>query len=284
MVNPAFTSEAIEAELTGLLGDDDLVAGVMLHCSRMAPPPDQPGWFRVAVPCVGMLPPHWILAPLRHGAAAVAVVPCDCGKETDAAARVAESVASARSWLGAAGWDDAVVRVLDAPDALPLNRSLMDVDGSVLGPRGAVAMAVGLGVMWRDDLAPLGRVLIDDETCTGCEMCATVCPSDALRSRVSDNGLAIDFDAALCTACHQCLDRCPEDGAIRLEYIIDPDAVVAGATPLVAHTLVACVKCGGSIATEAALTRIASSLGSDPTILKQVTSVCLDCRGSTMVF
>jgi hypothetical protein len=38
------------------------------------------------------------------------------------------------------------------------------------------------------------------------------------------------------------------------------------------------------VAPQAALARIAEALGDDAKALKQITSLCLDCRGTMMVF
>jgi len=48
-----------------------------------------------------MLPPHWIVAPLLSGLAAVTVAPCSCGVEDDVAERVAGVVEFARAWVEA---------------------------------------------------------------------------------------------------------------------------------------------------------------------------------------
>lgn len=49
-------------------------------------------------------------------------------------------------------------------------------------------------------------LFIDEETCTGCGWCETVCPEDALRAW---GYLTIDREK--CTACGLCVDHCPTD-------------------------------------------------------------------------
>ena len=66
--------------------------------------------------------------------------------------------------------------------------------------------------------------------------------------------------------------------------VVDSAELAAGLRSLVVHELTQCVRCGGTVAPAAALKRIAAALGDDPKALKQVTSLCLDCRGTTMVF
>ncbi|MEE9298933.1 MAG: 4Fe-4S binding protein [Acidimicrobiia bacterium] len=285
MVNPAYTPAQLQAEVVALASNSADPFGVMLHCARTAVPGARLGWFNMAVPCVGMLPAHWILAPLLEGAAAVSVAPCGCGQELDASDRAAAAVTGARDWLRAAGWEDTADRVADSPtESLP---EPIEVDASRSGfdPAGAGVVAAAFGqVVWQSESAPMGIVTIDDEVCTGCEMCATVCPSNALVSVATEESLTITFHPSVCTACGQCLARCPEAGAVRLRRTVDADELAVGGRSLVVHTLASCIRCDGTVAPQAALDRIAGLLGDDATTLKQVTLLCLDCRGTTMVF
>jgi ferredoxin len=232
-----------------------------------------------------MLMPHWIIGPLLQGAAAVAVAECNCGIEPDSDGRASAAVAAARRWLSAAGIGDAAARVQGGAGASPLRDGLPIRSAGIYGAHGAAVLADALGAaVWDDDLAPLGVISIDQEACTGCEMCATVCPSAAVESAGDAGKLELWFEPSLCTACGECVDRCPEDGAISLRRAVDTRELRDGRRRLVAHEVARCVKCGGSVAPKAALHRIASALGGDATLMKQISSVCLDCRGTTMVF
>jgi len=283
MVNPSFTPQQLEAEIAAIEREVDRF-GVVLHCARGAAPAAPGSWYNVALPCVGMVPPHWVLAPLLLGAAAVTVSACDCNKELDADERSRSAVAFARLWLSLSGIAPDELIVDQPSDTLPASLDLR-VEGSTFGVGGAVALAEALATEpVRGDASPLGVVAIDDAVCTGCEMCATVCPSAALRSVPRDGELGIEFEPAACTACGQCVDRCPEPGALMLERVVDLAELELGKRTVVTHQLARCVKCGETVAPEAALARVAAALGDQPTILKQVTSVCLDCRGTTMVF
>jgi ferredoxin len=266
MVNPSFTPEQLEAEIAAIGREVDSF-GVVLHCARATAPVSPADWYNIALPCVGMVLPHWVLAPLFLGAAAVTVSACGCNKEADADERSRAAVAFARLWLSLSGIAPDGLVVDQPSDTLP---APLDLRADVEPVRG--------------DASPLGVVTIDDAACTGCEMCATVCPSAALRSVPSDGVLAIEFDPASCTACGQCVDRCPEPGALMLEATVDLAELELGKRTVVTHQLVRCVKCGETVAPEAALARVAAALGDQPQVLKQITSVCLDCRGTTMVF
>lgn len=53
---------------------------------------------------------------------------------------------------------------------------------------------------------------VDEEKCTGCETCASECPSEAIN--VVDDKAAVDEEA--CIDCGVCVDACPEE-AISME-------------------------------------------------------------------
>ena len=57
-------------------------------------------------------------------------------------------------------------------------------------------------------------VVIDQNICTGCELCTHACPQSVLKT-IPDvkrlSGLvAVVFNPAMCTACRQCEDVCPD--------------------------------------------------------------------------
>jgi len=55
-------------------------------------------------------------------------------------------------------------------------------------------------------------VVVDKDTCVGCEACIPVCPVEAIS--IKDDAAVIDQD--LCTECEACIVECPVE-AIKVE-------------------------------------------------------------------
>jgi len=64
-----------------------------------------------------------------------------------------------------------------------------------------------------DEITFTSQKLLDESTCTACQMCYRICPSGALTSDIKNS--KIDFDPFLCIKCHICHDVC-EPNAITL--------------------------------------------------------------------
>lgn len=72
------------------------------------------------------------------------------------------------------------------------------------------------------DTRLFGHVIIDGEKCTSCQMCATFCPTEAIRkfgdaTTAAETGkpFGIDHYTGRCVQCHCCEDICPT-GALTL--------------------------------------------------------------------
>jgi ferredoxin len=281
MVHPHTTPSQLDAFVRSLAADQGAF-GIRFVCSRGPRPESAAGWFDLAIPCVGMLRAGWILAPLLAGAAEVTVADCTCGVEDDVAGRTAAALTAAREVLAAAGVSPR--RIPEAP--IPIGRGplVSEAPGSGFEPFGLMNAAAALGVTtFRGPLVDAGSVRIDESSCTGCEMCSTVCPSRALSSQAVDGGLSIAFEALRCTGCGECVRTCPEAGAIELDRVLDGAAVGREPSTLVLHALARCTRCGAAVATETVLERLAERLDDD-VVIRQISSLCLDCRGTTMVF
>jgi ferredoxin len=126
-----------------------------------------------------------------------------------------------------------------------------------------------------------GVVAIDDQACTACEQCATVCPTGALTAHRTDDVVDITFDAAVCVGCSMCVARCPEKGkgAIVVHRRFDIAELKVGRHTVRTASTVTCEVCGSPIAPSAMLDRIRSMLGPDHMgTLDLIGRRCIDCR------
>lgn len=100
---------------------------------------------------------------------------------------------------------------------------------------------------FRED-GPVGATgrLIGEE-CSGCMVCADLCPTGALGGEAEPGHRLVSFDPALCTNCTLCLKVCPMD-AISARALRGVAEVMEGRRALYARSEQICVECGGSFA------------------------------------
>jgi ferredoxin len=291
MANPVCTPAQLHAQLGALL-DPSLgtpeARGIVFTCRRATRVESTDGWYPVTVPCGGMIPASWLLAPLLLGAAAVRLRPCSesgCPLGHDQIVR--ERVDFARAVLATVGAEAGrVTSTPDEPPALePLRYGALP---DPFGPFGAAGVMQALALLAEADGvpvdlpgSPLGIVDIRPDVCTGCTMCAERCPSGALAAHHDDDTLSITFDPSRCTACGQCLRGCPEAdrGAIRVAPAVDFSRLRAGRSELFHDDQVRCTSCRAPVAPAAMLARIAELLEGDRPVLDAIGRTCLDCRG-----
>lgn len=72
-----------------------------------------------------------------------------------------------------------------------------------------------------------GRVTIDASACRSCYMCATFCPTGALRKFVDGSDAGVEHIPGDCVKCRCCTDVCPT-GAVTLHEDVMAREVVAG--------------------------------------------------------
>jgi len=260
-------------------------------------------WLPMEVPSLGMVPPAWLLAFLHLGAAGVGVVSCTQGCGAISVTRIEGRVDFCRDVLRHAGdRPERVVLLPEEPSALlralwTTAVEVLRVPPLVQAPPAATATAdpfahrsrahvlvalgerLGASTLAIDHLAsPFGLVQVG-AGCTLCGGCAAACGPGALRLE-GDGDAALTFDPALCTACGRCLAACPEPDTLALHRRTDLPLLSRGREALVQGRYGRCVACGGPIAPQPMLERVARLLaGEHPRTLQVVTRYCSSCRG-----
>ena len=293
VVDPTVTPAQLDAQVRALL--DPSIGprgprGILFTCRWSRLVEKTAGWYPVVLPCTGMAPASWLLAPLLLGASAVAVRPCtDAGCPLGRDEVVHERVSFSRRLLTAIGWSE------DRVGAAPGDALLAPVPGpghaahDVFAPGAAGHVLLALAERGTDGHAfalehpgsPVGIVEIRADACTVCGMCARTCPTEALVFAPRDGCVDITFDGVRCTACGQCVASCPEvaRGAIALRRLANGDVLSRGATRLVGSDIASCLRCGQPVAPLTLLRRVAEILGPEERrMTRLLESYCLDCR------
>jgi ferredoxin/coenzyme F420-reducing hydrogenase delta subunit len=255
-----------------------------------------PHWLPVEVPCLGMVPAVWMLAPLGLGASAVAVLPCGDRCRSARQEVVGGRVAYCQEVLRRLGLDETRITLLPPAgemlaDALqrPLPSSgaggmtvpdhpilAAPASGVLLGLAGGAA--VGSVPPLAHPYSPWGLVEVTDR-CTVCGACAAACPTDALVVHRTEEESRLTFAPDRCVACGRCVPACPEPEALRMRQVTDLRRLGGGQVDLKRAPHRRCVRCGAPIAPEAMLQRITALLGGeDGPGARVIGRLCVDCR------
>ncbi|HXF82908.1 MAG TPA: 4Fe-4S binding protein [bacterium] len=305
---PGATAAQVGAQIAALLSAPASLwpRGILFTC-RHSPALDAvasrgltypPNWLLAEVPCVAMIPPAWMLAPLAMNAAAVALVPCgDDGARGEMEA-VRGRVEYCREVLRRCGEGDDRIRLLPE-ETHALADALRDIPAPAReGPEpaaealfaAAAASQVLLQLAGRygapgaaaiaHPSSPFGVVDVG-EACTVCGACADACPTDALRVVQEATESVLAFTPSACVACGRCVPRCPEPHTLRLRQVTDLRRLAAGPVDLRRTRTPRCEACGAPIAPEAMLRRVTAILGRDGAAAAAViTRYCASCRGT----
>jgi len=79
------------------------------------------------------------------------------------------------------------------------------------GPCSSCKACVAMGL--QSEIPP---ITLNQDLCSGCGVCVTVCPYDALRLKKSDGGRVAVMDTVKCKRCGLCISTCPS-GAVTID-------------------------------------------------------------------
>jgi ferredoxin len=282
-----------ETELSTLIASAD-GAGILVGCSGAPPPAEDRlvgSWLPIDVPCLSIVTPAWALAALAAGGRSVAFAGCGERCRSGGAGRIESIVRFARDALELAGVPEpgARVRLLlpdegqrtvgPDPSGLPPLRPSSPSLPILREPDGTVRALAVLGATRgsiASERAPLGRVSFDHERCTMCGLCASVCPTGAIRFDQGAVSSTLDLARSACIGCDHCSTICPER-ALAVERGVDLESLRVEPEPLKRSVLARCRRCGDPVAPVAMLDRLRPAL--DPALLATVEGLCQRCRG-----
>ncbi len=128
--------------------------------------------------------------------------------------------------------------------------------------------------------APLGQVLVNQETCTLCLSCVAVCPAQALRD--GGDTPKLRFIENDCLQCGLCASACPEKAITLVSRGRFPAAMRRAPVVLHEEPPFCCVSCGKPFATKSAIQKITEKLLNHPMFISEEArrrlQMCGDCR------
>lgn len=236
------------------------------------------------VPAVNLFGHAEMVAALAAGFASVTLIP---GRGTDR-----DPLAVQADLARAIGGESSVI-ILDTSDPDQMDEVLYGETAPAacaqpvrpMGTRrqitrqAAKALNPGVESLALPQDAPYGAVLVDNDACTLCLSCVSLCPSGALGDNPDAPQLRFQEDA--CLQCGLCSTVCPEN-AITYEPRLDLTETALSQTVLNEEEPFACIECGSLFGVKSTIERIteklaAHSMYQNPDALKMI-QMCDDCR------
>jgi ferredoxin len=119
---------------------------------------------------------------------------------------------------------------------------------------------------------PAGRVEMQSVSCTGCGLCAAVCPTHALYIQNEADKLTLFFAQKKCIGCAECITGCPEK-CLTLNKELDADKIGSSPALLFEDELILCGECGKPVAPRVMIDKLKLKIGSGAHL-----EFCPDCR------
>jgi ferredoxin len=128
--------------------------------------------------------------------------------------------------------------------------------------------------------APYGAVLVNQDSCTLCLSCVSLCPNGALMDNEDKPQLRFQEDA--CLQCGICVTVCPEQ-AITLQPQFDPSDAALGQTVLNEEEPFACIECGKLFGVKSTIEKITEKLAGKHSMFLEggagrLIQMCDNCR------
>lgn len=285
VIYPTFSPEQLDEEMEGLLSSENTSPKpkiVAIVCRSCSPIFDREGSdhlhfpanvLPLKVPCLAMASPWLILRAFDRGAQGIALIYCreDCqlGFEPtkwNGDIRFIQGlfecwdIESSRLKLFSVLKDkrDSFKEDVDRfaqeiaklpPTPLTKSEAALLPDNGMLLPLLIGDLDIKLKCFARRRVSqgtiPFGKVEVDSFKCTGCSLCATVCPTDALRISKSEkkDTYQLTFQHDICVACGYCVESCPEN-CLRLERVLELDRINRPASVIFEDKAVRCRRCG----------------------------------------
>ncbi len=131
----------------------------------------------------------------------------------------------------------------ELPHHRPAARRLLNQVAVLLGPPGAGDPAAGSGQAVDMRGLPFADVAID-ETCTGCGLCATFCPTGAIEFRSDGKYFTLFFAIQDCVACGLCALGCPSHSVTVSQQFPVQRLTASIPVPSRSGALAPCIQCG----------------------------------------
>lgn len=128
--------------------------------------------------------------------------------------------------------------------------------------------------------APYGHLLLDQDACTLCMACVSICPADAMRDTPDTPQLRFVENA--CVQCGLCAGACPEN-ALTLKPRLNLTSSALQTITLYEEEPFHCVECGTPFATKSTIERISEQLAGKHSMFEskgtaRLIEMCADCR------
>jgi len=255
-----------------------------------------PSLLPLEIPALATLGVENWLSALAQGAAGVILL--DTGDTTRSAlTTLHEQLAWARRILAGLGYNTERVRLatvdqIHEPPAVQTsnagNRVASEAHPGVEGKRAIVFEAVEKLASWGalaqpavdlPDGSPFGEARVDQDACTMCLACVTLCPTGALNG--SRDGTQLNFVERDCVQCGLCVRGCPEQAISLTPRLLfesgqrDPARTLNTAEPA------RCVECGSPFMPRALLEASAALLSGETRTAEEqrrILQVCPRCR------